>query len=192
MSDKLATLKAKNSISFKALESGETEVSFIVDKLNYGEKARIKTALEEAGDTLTVAVSKYRNHRSLDANSYLWVLCQKLAEEISLSGKTKMTKDDVYRKYITEVGQFVDIPLKSEAVEDYKRHWEAKGDGWIVKVLSDSKLPGYKKVRTYFGSSSYDTREMSMLINSIVEDCKEQGIETMPPNELESMMGAWK
>lgn len=47
MSDKLATLKAKNSISFKALESGETEVSFVVDKLNYGEKARIKTALEE-------------------------------------------------------------------------------------------------------------------------------------------------
>lgn len=192
MSDKLATLKARNSISFKTLDSGETEVSFIVDKLNYGEKTRVKAALEEAGDLLTVSVSKYRAHRSLDANSYLWVLCQKLAEEISLSGKTKITKDDVYRKYITEVGQFVDIPIKTEAVEDYKRHWESKGDGWILKVLSDSKIKGYKKVRTYFGSSSYDTREMSVLINSIVEDCKEQGIETMPPDELESMMRAWK
>ena len=59
-------------------------------------------------------------------------------------------------------------------------------------MLADSKLPGYKKVRTYFGSSSYDTREMSVLINSIVDDCKEQGIETMTPDELKSMVEAWK
>ena len=88
MSDKLATLKAKNSISFKALESGETEVSFVVDKLNYGEKTRIKTALEEAGDTLTVAVSKYRKRRSLSANAYFWELIGRLSEKLNISERS--------------------------------------------------------------------------------------------------------
>ena len=45
--------------------------------------------------------------------------------------------------------------------------------------------------RTYImlrGSSAYNTKEMSRLINGIVSECKEMGIETLPPNELKRMM----
>ena len=192
MADTIATITVENNISFKRLEDGRTEICLVTDKAFGRNQYALRDALNGAGDKLTVKVNKYRKRRSLDANDYCWVLCQKLAEVLSLSGKINLTKEEVYRKHIREVGQFVDIPLKAEAVEDYKRHWEAKGDGWICEVLADSKLPGYKKVRTYFGSSSYDTREMSVLINSIVDDCKEQGIETMTPDELKSMVEAWK
>lgn len=192
MAETIATITVENNITFKRLEDGRTEICLVTDKSFGRNQYTLRDDLNKAGDKLTVKVNKYRKRRSLDANDYCWVLCQKLAEVLSLSGKMKLTKDDVYRKHIREVGQFVDIPLKAEAVEDYKRHWEAKGDGWIFEERGDSKLPGYKKVRTYFGSSSYDTREMAVLINSIVEDCKEQGIETMPPDELKSMMEAWK
>lgn len=45
--------------------------------------------------------------------------------------------------------------------------------------------------RTYLmlrGSHTYDTKEMSVLINGLVEECKEQGIETLTPDELRRMM----
>lgn len=48
--------------------------------------------------------------------------------------------------------------------------------------------------RTYMmlkGSSVYDTREMSMLIDGLVSECREAGIETLPPEELERMMAAY-
>lgn len=99
--DKLATLKVKNNISFKALESGETEVSFVVDKLTYREKTNVRAALEEAGDTLTLSISKYREKRSKDANAYMWVLLQKLANERG------QRKTEVYRESLRITGYFV-------------------------------------------------------------------------------------
>ena len=49
--------------------------------------------------------------------------------------------------------------------------------------------------RTYImlrGSSSYDTKEMARLIDGLVSECKEVGIETLPPDEVERMMAAYK
>jgi hypothetical protein len=46
-------------------------------------------------------------------------------------------------------------------------------------------------VIVYYGSSEYDTAQMSRLIDRIVEDCKEQGIETMPQAELDSLLTQW-
>lgn len=49
--------------------------------------------------------------------------------------------------------------------------------------------------RTYIllaGSSTYDTKEMSELINGLVSECKEQGIETLPPEELARMMAEYE
>ena len=54
-----------------------------------------------------------------------------------------------------------------------------------------SKLPGCVNVILYYGSSTYDTAQMSRLINLAVQDCKEQGIETMTPQELAAMMEGW-
>ena len=191
MADTLATLTTENNISFKRLEDGKTEVCFIVDK-NLGRSIySIKDALNGAKtDKLTVKVSKYREKRSLDANKYCWVLCQKLAEKQSLTGKIKVTKVDVYQKNIREVGYFEFIPMRNDAVEDYIRHWESRGDGWLCDIKGDSKFKGYKKLQQFFGSSSYDTREMTVLLNAIIADCKEQGIETMTPDELNSLLEA--
>ena len=45
--------------------------------------------------------------------------------------------------------------------------------------------------RVYLGSSNYNTQEMSLLIDGVVEECKELGIETLTPQELAAMMEAW-
>ena len=134
---------------------------------------------------LSVEIKAYRKKRSLDSNAYCWILCQKIAEVIH------STKELVYKKAIKDVGQFELMPIKNEAVERWQKVWESKGMGWFSEVLEDSKLEGYKKIVSYYGSSCYDVREMCVLINEIVAQCKELGIETVSTMELQRMSDAW-
>jgi hypothetical protein len=134
---------------------------------------------------LAVEVKRHREKRSLDANSYLWVLCQKIAEAL------KTTKELVYKKAIRDVGQWEVIPIKNEAVERWIEVWSSKGLGWFAEVLEDSKLAGYKKVISYYGSSVYDTREMTLLIDEVINTCNELHIEVLPSHELADLKNEW-
>ena len=139
----------------------------------------------EKGKQLDVSIQQQKKLRSLDANAYCFVLCQKIAEVIG------STKELVYRKMIKDVGQFEILPIKNEAVAAWISRWESRGLGWMSEVMEPSKIDGYTKVISYYGSSVYDTREMSILINEIVSVCKELNIETATPAELARMMGEW-
>ena len=143
-------------------------------------------AIVANGKLLEVEISKQKKKRSLDSNSYLWTLCQKIAEVI------QSTKELVYQKFIRDVGQFEIVPIKNEAVERWIEVWNSKGLGWFAEVMEDSKLPGYKKVISYYGSSCYDSREMSVLLDEVVRECKELGIETLPPDEIKALKESWK
>ena len=89
-------------------------------------------------------------------------------------------------------GKLLCNPIKNKAVAHYKRIWETHGIGWICEEMGHSKLDGYTNVISYYGSSEYDTRQMSRLIDLIVMECKEQGIETMTPRELALLKEGWK
>lgn len=136
---------------------------------------------------LDISVTKQRNHRSLSANAYAWVLMDKLAE------KTGVPKIQIYRELITDVGgnSYV-IPIKKEAVDTFLSDWQRNGLGWVAEILRDSTLPGYVTVIAYQGSSVYDTQQMARLIDLIVQECREQEIETMPPAELTMLVERWK
>lgn len=182
--DKLATLKVKNSISFKALESGETEVSFVVDKLTYSEKNHVRAALEGAGEALSLVLSKFRQKRSLNANNYAWVLLQKLAEERG------QTKEEVYREFIKQYGIFRPVTVNKEAAETLEYIWQKNGLGWVVEETG--RTDESVDLLMYYGSSTYSTRQMARLLDAIVNDCKQCGIETLPPEQIEEMKRAWK
>ena len=182
--DKLVTLKVKNSISFKALESGETEVSFVVDKMNYSEKTNVRAALEGAGEALSLVLSKFRQKRSLNANNYAWVLLQKLAEERG------QTKEEVYREFIKQYGIFRPVTVNKEAAETLEYIWQKNGLGWVVEETG--RTDESVDLLMYYGSSTYNTRQMSRLLDAIVDDCKQCGIETLPPEQLEEMKRTWK
>ena len=125
-----------------------------------------------------------RKRRSLDANAYMWVLADKIAEKI------RSTKEEVYRKAVREVGVFHDGWYQDKDIAEINRVWSANGIGWFAEQF-DSTLPGCKRIRFYHGSSLYDTKQMSRLIDYIVEEAKEQGIETATPEDLERMKVAW-
>ena len=137
------------------------------------------------GKELSVEIKPYKARRSLDANAYCWVLCQKLAEKIG------GTKEDIYKEAIRKAGQFDYIAVANKAVDQFIKAWQSKGLGWYAEAL-ESKIDGCKKIMVYYGSSVYDSKEMAHLIDYIVSECKEQGIETLSPWEVERLKKEWK
>ena len=47
------------------------------------------------------------------------------------------------------------------------------------------------QLQVYYGSSTFDTKEMSVFIDGIVSECHELGIETMTPEQIAAMNAAW-
>ena len=137
-------------------------------------------------EKLSIKIGKYRNKRSLDANAYFWVLVDKL------SAKLNITKEEIYRNAIKNIGGVSEmICLRNEAVEMFCNSWKRQGIGWQTDTMP-SKLKGCTNVIVYYGSSTYDSRQMSMLIDNIVQDCKEQGIEVRPQEEIDRLLSMWK
>lgn len=137
---------------------------------------------------VSVEIKKFRERRSLNANAYAWVMIGKLA------AKLHITPDEVYRQYIPDVADnFVIQPVREDMIERWNDIWCSDHIGRMTDDLGPCrKTEGYHNIRCYLGSSDYDTAQMSRLIELIVEDCKEQGIETLPPNELLRMTEEWK
>lgn len=136
----------------------------------------------QAGDYELV---KKKRKRSLDANAYFFVLADKLAEKLNIP------KEDIYRNCIKEIGGVSDVVcVRNDAVEKLCEGWRHNGLGWQTDTFP-SKIEGCTNVILYYGSSTYNTEQMSRLINNIVEDCKIQGIETRTPDEIADMLSLW-
>lgn len=133
---------------------------------------------------LEVTVKKYRKRRSKNANDYLWALCDEIAKNQGI------TKEEVYRKQIREVGVYEPLPVREDALERFGAAWRQKGIGWFTEVVDDS-FPGYKKVFAYYGTSVYNTEEFSRVLSAAVEDARALGIDVISPAERALMMEEW-
>ena len=147
----------------------------------------IRPLIEEInGKDLKCKIEPFKAKRSLSANAYAFLLIDKLAEKLRIPPK------EVYRNAIRNIGGVSDVVCCQDfAVEDFCRKWEKKGIGWQTETF-ESKIDGCTNIICYYGSSDYDTKQMSRLIDNIVQDCKAVGIETMTPAELERLCDAWQ
>lgn len=164
------------------------EIYLSLRLLDYGEAIKAKQFVAKMAEGALYAAELKKTHkkRSLDANAYFWGLADKLTEVL------KIPKTEIYRNAIREIGgvseQYCGQP---KAIEKLCREWEKQGLGWMTETYP-SKIPGCVNVTLYYGSSSYDSAQMSRLIDNIVQECKAQGIETMTPEGLERLKGAWR
>ena len=127
---------------------------------------------------LTITAEPYREKRSKNANAYFWVLCDKIAKKVN------STKDEIYLKLLSRYGTFTDVMMPAEAYPSFKNEMKCS------EVIDEGS--GTLIVRCYHGSSGYDTKEMSDLIEGTVSEAKELGIDTATPAEIEEMMRLWK
>ena len=159
--------------------TSKLKISLLLDTNN-------KEVIEELKNEnkLNIELKKWYKKRSLDANAYAWVLIGKLQEVLNIP------KEDIYRDAVQYVGNYEVVPIKNEAVEKFRNAWSSNGLGWITETTK-SKLEGFTNVLAYYGSSVYNTKEMSRLIDLIVEECKQFNIEVKPKSEIDSLLKEW-
>lgn len=150
----------------------------------------VKTVAEDvsqmAGALLSVVFKKHRKKRSLDANAYMWVLLQKMADVLSTPGD-RVDKWDLYLDQLEHYGVFTHVVVKPEAVERIKQEWRAVKEFGEISVGNMTGI----QLQCYYGSHTYNTKEMARLIDGVITECRQLGIETLPPNEIERMKSQW-
>lgn len=157
-------------------------ISFIIDNYKSAELFVDKISPEVQ---LVIAVSKFRKQKSIDANSYMWILAQKIAKVIG------STKELVYQSVVKDVGDFYTLPIEDKEVENFKIIWGSKGLGWFAEESHKSKLEGYTKMMAYYGSSMYDSKQMSVLIDELIYQAKELDIDTLTLAEKSRLIEEW-
>ena len=165
-------------LCLKILPSYESAAYRLLDMLN-GEKS------------FTAACKPFRERRSLSANAYCWVLCEKIAVEAS-SANAPVSKEDVYREAIRRVGTFQIVRIPAAAVETTCERWQRNGVGWMAESLGHCTGDDYDDVCLYYGSSTYDRAEMARLLDDLIEDAEALGIETRTPEEVDRLLSLWQ
>ena len=136
---------------------------------------------------LSVKIGKFRRKRSQDANAYFHALVGKLADKLHTS------KAECKNHLITSYGQqlFLDngqmVIIKSNIPTEEMAKQEMLH---CMPFKSGENNSVYYKV--FRGSHTYDSGEMAILIDGTIEECKNMGIETLPPKELERLLKKWK
>lgn len=128
-------------------------------------------------------LTKAKKKRSLDANSKMWALCRDIGAAI---GEPAL---NVYRRALEEGNVFEPLGMRIEALDRFKRAWERNGDGWFIKVISQSDRSVL--IRAYYGSSTFTVQEMSDLIDRLIQDAKSIGLETMSEREKSLLLEDW-
>ena len=130
---------------------------------------------------LSCEIKKWRNKRSLDANAYFWLLTGKIAEVL------KTDKDSVYLDLLDQYGVFRHYIGRPEAVEMMKKQYR------LVKELGEVTVNGQTGIQfqCFFGSSSYDTGEMSRLVDGAIQVAESLGIPTLPDADVKKMKEEW-
>ena len=189
--------KNDNFISANVLRVEKYSTSLRADLLLLGdgaetaEMAQVAKALKTAVENkraiklqilapATVGMSG-RKKRSLDANAYFWVLVGKIAD------KLRASKDEIYFEMLKKYGQSITVTVRAglDLSRAGFKYYELFKDG-----ISAGKP--FEAYRVFIGSSQYDTREMSVLIDGVVQEAKELGIETLTPLELAEILGRYE
>lgn len=164
----------------RSFDEKELNITFATSTDITGEYVKFKD-----GKKLHIKVGKFKSKRSLNANAYFHVLVGKISEVLTISkakaknilickyGQPQLLPDGDIMIYKTNAP--VEFMLEQESIHCIP-----------VKYLDDATF--YK---LYRGSHTYDTKEMSLLIDGTVADAKDLGIETLPPDELDRMKRMW-
>ena len=154
-----------------------------------GTQKQIITYLLEQNKETKYELKEYKEKRGLKANAYCWILCDKIAKELCKEGQV-FTKEAIYQDAIMQIGTFEPMIVEEKAFENFKRVWCRQGLGFLVQEVS--RKDKCVKIHCYYGSSTYNTKEMSLLIQLLVDLAKSLNIETKSDKEIESLLKEWK
>ena len=133
-------------------------------------------------EKLSITAKKYRQKRSLDANALLWLCLGRIAEAL------RTDKWEVYLQMLKRYGKFTYICVKPNVVDAVKAQWRE------CEVIGNVNINGQEAVQMlcYFGSSTYDTKEMSVLIDGVISEMKEMGLQLPTSEDMRRALELWE
>lgn len=163
-------------------KTGKPKISFLIN-----DKDKLPDIEQLKGLKLKIEAKKYIKKRSLNANSYFWKLLQELCD------LAEIDTIEEYKRRAKELGIFRISRVETKDVETYKKSWENWGTAWFCEVYDTEYIGNieFKILHLYYGSSSFNSKQMARLIDGVVQDCKIYGIETKPQAEIDSLLRSW-
>lgn len=157
----------------------------MVATLHINEKNPLRKAYGELKDkTVSITIKPYRKARSISANNYAWQLMGQIAESLNISN------DEVYHMMLVQYGTPVVDDDGKSVVFSLRHDIELSGEFWVHSApIGTGEVNGilFTHYLMIKGSSEYDTKEMSRLINGIVYEAQQLEIETRTPEDIASM-----
>ena len=155
--------------------TGKFRLTFTVDR-------NIADEVNDLQGDLRVKAVRWRDNRSKDANALLWHCIGQIAAELGAD------KWEVYLKLLRRYGRYTYICVKPDAVDAMKAQWRE------CEVVGDIDIHGQKAVQLlcYFGSSTYDTKEFSVLLDGTISEMREMGLPQPTTGDMKRALEAWE
>lgn len=131
---------------------------------------------------LRITLARWKNKRSLNANALLWLCIEVIASAI------RADKWEVYLQLLRKYGKFTYICVKPGAVEAVKKQWRECEELGHININGDDAV----QMLCYFGSSTYDTEEFSVLLDGTISEMKEIGVELPPDRMMQEALASWR
>lgn len=155
---------------------GDVIVSFAIE--NYTTRDILDTLKEN--NTYSIEVKQWKDNRSLNANAYMWHLINEIGNTLLKS------KEEIYFIMLQRYGKSELVSVISEInVDGYFKYYRKAGSSF----LNGKEFIHYK---VYKGSSEYNTKEMAVLLNGVVQEAQELNIKTLEDEEIERLAKQWK
>lgn len=159
-------------------QTGKYKLTFEIN-----ESEALKRGVNEISgiDKLRIKVEKYRKKRSIDANALLWKCLGDIASALNAD------KWDIYLEMLRRYGKYTHICVRESAVEELKKQWRE------CEVIGKVTVNGQEAVQMlcYFGSSTYNTKEFSRLLDGVISEMKEMGLETPLSSDMKRALEMW-
>ena len=105
----------------------------------------------------------------------------------ALAEKLGDKSENIYKTFIRDYGVRDVILLQNKVVDEFLTRWTKKGMGWFAEPLRKGKIDETTTMLVYYGSSTYNTKEMARLIDGVIQECEEQGIPTLTDDQFEKL-----
>lgn len=132
----------------------------------------------EIGKDEEIEVKKRK--RSNKANRYFWEMLQQLCFEMNLN------VIEEYKKRVKELGIFQTFVLDTKNLPTFDYLWSNNGIAYFTEKVEEN---GNKTtINAYYGSSSYNSKQFSRLLDNLIQDCRSVGIQTLEDKEVEELI----
>ena len=164
---------------FTDWNTGETQISFSVT-----EKSALAELEKLKDKKLSIKVVQHREKRSLDANAMLWACIGDIAKSMT----PPADKWEIYLQMLKRYGKYTYICVKPNVVDAMKTQWRE------CEIVGDIKINGKDAVQMlcYFGSSTYDSKEFSVLLEGVISEMVEIGLQPPPSKEMRMALAEWE